>query len=129
MESILGRYDLPAAVRDLIEHQLDSAADVDTLLLLCATGTPWTGPAVARELKIDAEQATEILVRLCRGGLLRSESEAYRYGPKSPKLTRAVATLAELYPTYRLAIVSEIYARPSGPIRDFSEAFRLRDED
>jgi hypothetical protein len=125
----LGRNDLPAAVRDLIEHQLDSAADVDTLLLLCGTGTPWTGPAVARELKIDGEQAAGILARLCRVGLLRAESGAYRYGPKSPKLAQAVARLAELYPTYRVAIVSEIYARPSGPIRDFSEAFRLRNED
>jgi hypothetical protein len=125
----LGRNDLPAAVRELIEHRLDSAADVDTLLLLCSTGTAWTGAAVARELKIDGEQASGILARLCRAGLLRAEGEAYLYGPRSPKLARAVATLAELYPTYRVAIVSEIYARPSGPIRDFSEAFRLRNED
>ena len=125
----MGRTDLPAAVRDLIEHQLDSAADVDTLLLLCTSGSPWSAPAVARELKIDGEQAAEILARLCRSGLLQGGSGAYRYGPKSPKLARAVAALAELYPMYRVAIVSEIYAHPSGPIRDFSEAFRLRSED
>lgn len=129
MESLLGRNELPAAVRDLIEHRLDSAADVDTLLLLCGTESSWTAPAVARELRIDGEQAAGILARLSRVGLLRAEGGAYRYGPKSPKLAEAVATLAELYPTYRLAIVSEIYARPSGPIRDFSEAFRLRSED
>lgn len=125
----MGRNELPAAVRHLIEHHLDSAADVDTLLLLSGTDAPWTAPAVARELRIDGEQAAGILARLSRSGLLRADAESYRYGPRSPKLAQAVASLAQLYPTYRLAIVSEIYARPSGPIRDFSEAFRLRSED
>jgi hypothetical protein len=125
----LGQTELPVPVQKLIQRHLDSAADVDTLLLLYGTGTPWTGPAVARELRIDGEQAIDILARLCRGGLLRAEVDVYRYGPKSSKLAAAVASLAELYPTYRVAIVTEIYARPSGPIRDFSEAFRLRNED
>lgn len=129
MESLLGRNELPAAVRHLIEHHLDSAADVDTLLLLCGTEAPLTGPAVARELRIDSDQAAGILTRLCRAGLLQRDGNSYRYRPESSKLADAVATLARLYPTYRLAIVSEIYARPSGPIRDFSEAFRLRNED
>ena len=125
----MGRSELPASVRALIEHHFDSAADVDTLLLLCAADAPLTGPAVARELRIDSDQAAGILTRLCRAGLLRVDGDSYRYRPRSPKLADAVATLARLYPTYRLAIVSEIYARPSGPIRDFSEAFRLRNED
>ena len=125
----MGRNELPAAVRHLIERHLDSAADVDTLLLLCGTDAPWTGPAVARELRIDGQQAAAILARLSRAGLLREQAESYRYGPRSQKLAEAVASLAQLYPTYRVAIVSEIYARPSGPIRDFSEAFRLRSED
>ena len=129
MESLLGRTELPAAVRHLIEHHLNSAADVDTLLLLCGTDALWTGPAVARQLRIDGEQAAGILARLARAGLLRTEGDSYRYAPRSHKLAEAVASLAQLYPAYRVAIVSEIYARPSGPIRDFSEAFRLRRED
>jgi hypothetical protein len=113
----------------LIEHHFNSAADVDALLLLCETDADWTGPAVARSLRIDGEQATAILARLCRGGLLQAEGTAFRYRPKSTKLADAVSTLVRLYPAYRLAIISEIYARPSGPIRDFSEAFRVRNED
>lgn len=126
---VLGRSDLPASVRKLIEHHLDSAADVDTLLLLCQTAAPWSAPAVARELRIDRDQAAGILARLSRVGLLRREGESYRFKPKSATLADAVAALAQLYPAYRVAIVSEIYARPSGAIRDFSEAFRLRSED
>lgn len=125
----MGRNELPASVRHLIERYLDSAADVETLLLLRGTDTEWTGPAVAGELRIDSEQAAEILARLNRVGLLRAEGASYRYRPRSPQLAEAVATLAQLYPTYRVAIVWEIYSRPSGPIRDFSDAFRMRNED
>jgi hypothetical protein len=113
----------------LIEHHLDSAADVDALLLLCHTAAPWSASAMARELRIDGEQAAGILARLSRGGLLGQEGESYQFKPRSAALAEAVATLAQLYPAYRVAIVSEIYARPSGAIRDFSEAFRLRSED
>jgi hypothetical protein len=125
----LGQTELPASLRNLIEHHLDSAADVDTLLLLCQRATAWSAPEVARELRIDGDQAAGILARLSRTGLLRAEQESYRYQPRSEKLAEAVATLARLYPAYRVAIVSEIYARPSGPIRDFSDAFRIRNED
>ena len=125
----MGRNDLPASVRNLIQRHLDSAADVDTLLLLSQTDAAWTAPAVARELRIDSDQAAGILARLKRAGLLRVEGESYRFTPRTPTLADAVATLAQIYPAYRVAIVSEIYARPSGPIRDFSEAFRLRSED
>lgn len=124
----MGRTELPLSVKNLIEHHLDSAADVDTLLLLCQTGAAWNGPDLARELRIDDQQAAGILARLARTGLLRRERGAYRYHPRSETLAEAVATLAQIYPAYRVAIVSEIYARPSGPIRDFSEAFRLRGE-
>jgi hypothetical protein len=125
----LGRNALPPSVQALIEHHLESAADVDTLLLLCQEGSPWNAPDVARQLRIDSEQAAGILARLSRTGLLRRGGASYRFEPRSAALAEAVALLAELYPTYRLAIVSEIYARPSGPIRDFSDAFRLRKDD
>jgi hypothetical protein len=126
----LGRTELPASVRNLIERHLDSAAHVETLLLLCQDEGPWTAQAVARELRIDRDQAAGILDRLSRSGLLGQDGEgSFRYEPRRPKLAEAVALLARLYPTYRVAIVSEIYARPSGPIRDFSEAFRVRKDD
>ena len=66
---------------------------------------------------------------LARSGLLAREGEAFRLRPRRAGDAELVARLAELYPTYRVAIVSIIFSRPSGPIRDFSDAFRLRDED
>lgn len=120
---------LPASVRHLVEHHFESAADADTLLLLCRGQRDWTAAAVAGELRLDVDQAAEILARLRRRGLLRGESESYRFHPQDASLAEGVAQLAELYPTYRVAIVALIYARPTGPIRDFADAFRLRRED
>lgn len=125
----MARNELPAPVRHLIEHHLESAPDVDTLLLLAREHRNWSASAVASELRIDLDQAANILIRLRRTGLLRAEGEVYRFHPRDPALAEAVAKLAEVYPTYRVAIVSLIYARPTGPIRDFSDAFRLRKED
>lgn len=125
----MSRNELPRSVQNLIQHYFHSAADVDTLLLLCREDRAWTASAVAQEVRIDADQAAAILARLRRRGLLRGEQESYRFHPKDSDLAEAVATLAELYPAYRVAIVSLIYARPTGPIRDFSEAFRFRKEE
>ena len=124
----LARNELPKTVQKLIEQQFHSVADVDTLLLLVRDHRGWDASAVARKLRIDVDQTAEILARLRRRGLLRAEEDTYRFDPRDPALAAAVMLLANLYPTYRVAIVSKIYARPSGPITDFSDAFRLRKE-
>jgi hypothetical protein len=101
---------------------------VDTLLLLHRVDGGRTAAEVARELRLNVDQADSILGRLSRSGLLRGEGDCYRFDPRDPALVEAVAALAQLYPAYRFAVVSLIYP-PSGPVRDFSEAFRLRKED
>ena len=106
------RNELPTSVQQLIQHHLDTAVDVDTLLLLRRDPRDWTARAVARELRIDVEQAASILARLRRHGLLRrAEDDSYRFDPREPDLAVAVARLAQLYPAYRVAVVHQIYAR------------------
>jgi hypothetical protein len=124
----LGRKELPASVRDLVARHFGSASDVDTLLLLFREDHGWTASTVARELRLNVDQAASILARLSQSGLLKAEGESYLFHPRDPSLVEAVRTLAELYPAYRFAVVSLIYP-PSGSIRDFSDAFRLRKED
>jgi hypothetical protein len=125
----LGHNELPEPVCRFIEQHIQSAADIDTVLLLCREHGPWTAATLARELRIDDGQAREILDRLRRRGFFRSDDQAYWFEPRAPALRDAVALLAQLYPAYRVAIVAMIYGRPTGPIRDFSNAFRLRDDD
>lgn len=125
----MARNELPRSVQQLIERHFHSVADVDALLLLCREPGDWAAPAVARELHIDVDQAAAILSRLGRIGLLRAERGTYRFHPRDPELGEAVASLAQLYPAYRVAIISVIYSRATGPITDFSNAFRVRKED
>lgn len=89
----------------------------------------WTAASVGRELRVESEQAAAALGHLARSGLLAREGEAFRLRTKRAGDAKLVADLAELYPAYRVAMISIIFSRPSGPIRDFSDAFRLRDED
>lgn len=125
----LARNELPRSVLNLIEQHFHSAPDVETLLLLWREKVDWEAPAVARELRLDVEQAAAILARMHRRGLLRAEGASFRFHPRHPAEAEAVAKLAELYPAYRVAIVALIYARPTGPVKDFSNAFRVRKED
>jgi hypothetical protein len=115
----LTRKKLPTSVQELIRHHLDTAADVETLLLLRRDGQEWTAATVARELRMDVDQAGNILSRLQRTGLLQARGGAYRFDPRDPALAGATATLAQLYPAYRLAVVSMIYGESTGAINDF----------
>ena len=112
--------ELPVSVQHLIRHHFASATDVDALLLLRRDGRGWTASALARELRMNADQTAAILSRLQRSGLLRTVGDTYRFDPQDPRLAGAAAALAQLYPAYRVAVISLIYGRPTGAISDFS---------
>ncbi|MDQ3944648.1 MAG: hypothetical protein M3357_05755 [Actinomycetota bacterium] len=123
--------ELPNEVRTFIVRHLTSGAQLEVLLLLHRRRErPWSAAAVGRELRIDTEQAGWALSRLAADGLLAGdEVSEYRFEPRLRRKAHVVDALAGLYPTYRVAIISLIFSKPSGPMRDFSDAFRLREED
>jgi hypothetical protein len=128
--AVVSGTEFPSEVRAFIERHITTGAQLEVLLLL--HGDPdrhWTAAAAGRELRIDAEQSEKALARLAAGGLLVLEGPGYRFAPRRARKAELVAALAALYPTYRVAIISLIFSKPSGPIRDFSEAFRLKEED
>lgn len=103
---------------------------MEVLLLLHRDGEKaWSAAAVSRELRIDLEHASAAMAHLAGKGLLVTTDGAYRLAPRRKRASELVDALAELYPNYRVAIISIIFSKPSGPIRDFSDAFRLREED
>jgi hypothetical protein len=123
----LGQDGIPATLRRFIERHLVSGSHVEVLLLLWTRRErAWTATEVSRELRIDADQAGQILTRCAHSGLVRQLDSRYRYSPRTAMVGAQVEALAQLYPAYRLAVLSIIYARPNAPIRDFSEAFKLR---
>ncbi len=123
--------ELPSEVRAFVVRHLSSGAQLEVLLLLHRKrDRSWAANAVGRELRIDVEQAGWALARLAADGVLSGDSDSgYRFEPRVRRKAAAVDTLAALYPSYRTAIISLIFSKPSGPMRDFSDAFRLREED
>lgn len=113
-----------------IEGCFTTAVQVEVLLLLHRDKEQaWSATAVSRELRIDPEHASAAITHLASNELLLSTDGGYRLGPLRKRDSELVDAVAALYPSYRVAIISIIFSKPSGPIRDFSEAFRLREED
>lgn len=125
----MNRAELPATLRVFIERHFTSAAQVEILLLLHRAREAWSAVSVARELRFHADQAQQLLTELARSGLVVHDVDVFRYAPRTAELAARVDALAEFYAPFRTAIVSLIYSKPNRSIRDFSEAFRLRDED
>lgn len=123
----VGEGGIPADLRRFIERHLVSGAHVEVLLLLqSVSDRGWTAAEVSRELRIHTDQAARILSRCVRSGFVRGLDGRYRYSPRTATVGAHVEALARLYPAYRLAVISIIYAQPSAPLRDFSDAFDLR---
>ena len=123
--------ELPSEVRAFVVRHLTSGAQLQVLLLLHGhQDRSWAAAAVGRELRIDLEQAAWVLSRLAADGLLAGdEKSGYRFEARVRRKAHAVDRLAALYPTYRVAIISLIFSKPSGAMSDFSDAFRLREDD
>src|SRR5688572_15327976 len=124
--------ELPETVQAFVASHIDSAVQLELLLLLHRTrGTSWDPSRVATELKIDAGWAASQLARLREQGLLRCSAQpplVYEYGPGTADLDEAVAALATAYADRRVSVISLIYSKPTDNLRAFADAFRLRKE-
>lgn len=99
------------------------------LLLQAEPGRQWSAADIAAELRVDAAWVASQLDELCRRGILicqRGTIPRYQYGPADPATAAAVATLAALYATHRVSIISMIFSKPVDRLRSFADAFRLR---
>lgn len=120
---------LPRRVEAFVERHFATAAQVQVLLLLHGDRErSWTAEAIARELRIDPDHAELLLAPLAESGLLRKNG-GYRYHPRSPRLSDDADAFVALYSTYRVAIIQHIFSKPRRSLRDFSDAFRLKEEE
>jgi hypothetical protein len=123
----VGETGVPSPVRHFIANHIVSVAQLEVLLLLrAAADKDWTGGEVARALVTQPEAAAGWLEDLTERGLAREQGGSYRYAPSSPELDRTVDALAASYASYRVAVISLIFSRPSERITRFSDAFRIR---
>lgn len=110
-----------------IEGCFTTAVQVEVLLLLHRDKEQaWSATAVSRELRIDPEHASAAMAHLASNELLLSADGGYRMGPLRKRDSELVDAVAALYPSYRVAIISIIFSKPSGPIVNKNRGVRGR---
>jgi DNA-binding IclR family transcriptional regulator len=103
---------VPVTVRRFVEGHFDTVTAVEVLLLLRRElPRALSGDAVARQLRIDPDQAEGILVGLHRNGLVRRRGLSFEYGPRSEEAAGAIETLANVYSRYRYRIIRIIFGK------------------
>ena len=121
---------LSEAVRRFVSEHVDSAEQLDILLLLHREPEKaWTAMDVSQAIYTVPASATMRLERLVAEGFLTSSggsNPTYTYSPASEKLRNEVVELAAAYKEDRVAVIKLIFARPPDPVESFSEAFRIR---
>ena len=123
----MGETGVPAPVRRFIASHIVSVAQLEVLLLLRGVeDKEWTADEVARALVTQPEAAAGWLENLADHRLATDKDGSYRYDPPNAEVERTVDALAESYATYRVAVISLIFARPSERVTLFADAFRLR---
>jgi hypothetical protein len=127
---LVGEEAIPNHVRQFVVDQVDSVMQLELMLLLQAErARQWSGGDVAAELRIDAAWVGSQLDELCRRRILvchAGAGQTYQFGPADPAIARAIETLAALYATHRVSIISMIFSKPVDRLRNFADAFRLR---
>ena len=122
--------DFPTDVRQFIGQNIESLAQLESLLLLRRDAQQtWSSAALAKILYITPEMAAVLLLDLARRGFATSVGDGYRYQVKSEDVDRAIGQLARLYEDRRVAVISAIYSKPLDKVQTFADAFRLRKEE
>ena len=117
---------IPAEVREFIHACIQSIADLEALLLLARNAdTKWTAASVAEQLYIEEAQATEVLGRLCAGGLAQCQAGAFWFNDGPPGQRAVVEQLADIYSHHLIPVTNLVHSRPSGA-RAFAAAFKFR---
>ena len=114
-------------MRAFVAQHIDSVEQLEVLLLVRDQPARWwTAEEVATELRIAPGSAAQRMEDLRAVGLLAGSASSSRYEPRTPALADEVSTLAQMYQSHRVAIISVIFSRPSERIRSFADAFRIR---
>jgi hypothetical protein len=120
----------PAHVRDFVVRHLDTVAALEALLMMrAAPDQLWRAAELGDRLYVNEAAAAAVLRSLHRQGLVANEDLAFRYAPATEALRTDVDALAAAYTRFLIPITHMIHSKPSAAVRDFADAFKLREED
>ncbi|BBO33311.1 hypothetical protein [Lacipirellula parvula] len=123
---------LPANVRRFIADQIESVAQLETLLLLRTDPQQsWNAQELASRLYISEKMCRSMLEDLERRKFIVRDplKKSVRYECLNFEADATVAVLTELYRDRRVAVISEIHSTPISKVQTFADAFRLRKDD
>jgi hypothetical protein len=124
---------LPSEVVDFATRYTSSLDDLQ-VLMTCLEGRDrwWDALGMARHLGISLSAARRSLDRLAGRNLLDIRITAdvrYQFNPGTPELEAAALSCAAAYRTNPVAVVQLAAGASRQTLRDFADAFRLRDDD
>jgi hypothetical protein len=113
-----------------IAKYIRSVEALEVLCLLHEDPTKtWRVPEVLHRIQSSANSVAGCLEEFRLAGLLTKDAEEhYRFAPGEKDFVERVPMLAKTYRERRVSVIECIYAKPSDPIQDFANAFRLRKE-
>ena len=124
---------IPPAVRRLLDRSIDGVEQLEILLLLHDhSDRSWDADAVAGALRLTSGRAGAHLEALAQRQFLDvriGDAMRYRYAPVSDAQAAAVRQLAAFYRDNRGPILQHVSARRLRSLQDFSDAFRIREDD
>jgi hypothetical protein len=121
--------ELPGPVKEFLLDHIDSIPELEALLLArTERGMHWLPATLAARLYVDVRTATAVLDALERRGLLMRGEAGFSYGPKTPELEAAVEALTDAHRRFLIPVTSIIHSKTRTALRDFADAFRLREE-
>jgi hypothetical protein len=124
--------DFPIDVRQFIDQNIESLAQLEALLLLRKDPQrSWDVAEMAQALYVPVEMAQALLAEFARRQLVKTmpPSDAhYTYNIIDAKLDDLIGRVATEYQERRVGVISLIYSKPLNKVQTFADAFRLRKE-
>jgi hypothetical protein len=122
--------ELSARVRQFIDQNIESLAQLETLLLMRRDPQrSWDAAGIAKALYISPEQAERLLADLVRRGMIAAiaaPAAHHLFNPSNADIDAAIAEVALAYEERRVAVISLIYSKPLNKVQTFADAFRIR---
>lgn len=122
---------------ELTRFMNDQVESIDQLEILRVLGEDpqkeWDSIALAAEVQSEPQAVRGHLAAMQARGLLQTMATggalSCRFGVANPELERVVGLLLRMYRERPVTMIKMVYRRTKDPLRDFSDAFRIRKEE